>query len=220
MFYSRLILRKIYTHTLLLVSFLIFSQQEDKVYNIHDHHPQGKVVDDEESPKSLNVKLMPAAFANTLGLEFELPLKNASSIGLNIIGKYGRLDNPKIAKPVDYFETGFRAELAYKYYFAQKTPLGFYIQAFIGYTKLVYDNGNTRPFSLNLRNLDLNGDPRNDLEFKLPKPYTGGIGFGYQTILIKKRIIGNMMMGSQLGFDSANTIFYSLYISPSVGYVF
>lgn len=196
------------------------AQQEDKVYNIHDHHPQGKVNDEEKAVHKFNVKIMPAVFASTLGLEFELPLGKGSSLGVNLLGKYGRLDNPRISRPVDYFETGYRAELAYKYYFSQKGPFGFYGQAFVGYSKLVYDNGNTRPFALNLRNLDINGDPRNYSEFKLPKPYTGGIGIGYQVKIIKDKLIGNMMLGAQLGFEEDKTLFYSVYLNPSIGYAF
>lgn len=204
---------------LLLFAFGLFAQ-DDKIYNIYDHQPSGKVLDDETVLTGPNLKLMPAVFASTLGVELEIPIKKASSFGVNILGKYGRFDNPRIQKPVDYFDTGYRIELAYKYYFAKKGPLGVYAQVFVGYSKLLYDNGNTRPFALNLRNLDLNSDPRTDNSFDLPKPYTGGLGIGYQTKLYKDKIIGNLMLGSQVGFDAQNVIFYSVYLSPSIGYVF
>ncbi|HTF81484.1 MAG TPA: hypothetical protein VL947_07160 [Cytophagales bacterium] len=198
----------------------LHAQHEDKVYNIHDHHPEGNITNEDEIHQGPNLKLMPAVFASTLGIEFELPVKEASSIGINLLAKYGRFDNPRISKPVDYFKTGYRIELAYKYYFAKKGVTGLYAQAFVAYTKLVYDNGNTRPFALALRDLGVNGDPRLNTEFKLPKPYTGGIGVGYQTKIIGNRIIGNIMLGSQLCIDGNDKLFFSLYISPSVGYVF
>ncbi len=188
------------------------------------HDDRGKEKEgDLEVAKRLNIKLLPAFFNNAVGVEIELPLGDKVSIGVNALAKLGRTDfnstNFKV-RPSDHWNDGYRAELALKYYFKKKGPSGLYAQVFGGINKMVFEDGNTRPYALILRKKTTEQDLRTISEFKDTQMACGGIGFGYQTILVPKHLIVNIMIGTQINFDADNKLFLSGYLSPSIGYVF
>ncbi|MBC7389792.1 MAG: hypothetical protein H7329_11310 [Opitutaceae bacterium] len=174
-----------------------------------------------------NLKLQPAFYWSSLGLEAELVLSAKVSVALNIIGKVSGLDGKHAIKNKisdDFFKTGYLTELIGRYYIVLNkkkltlAPSGFYIQAAAGFSKLLYFDGSTRPFSLNTRfpnNYDSNGNA----DYSELVPIIGGIGTGYQVELLPGKIIANMLVGGQTNIDSKG-VFFTFYASPSVGIMF
>lgn len=189
------------------------------------HDDRGKEKEsDLEIPLRPNVKLLPAFLNNALGIELEFPLNDKLSVGINGLAKLGRTDfnntNYKV-RPSDHWEDGYRAELALKYYFKKKGPSGLYAQAFGGINKMIFEDGNTRPFALLLRKKTSDEeDLRAISEFRNTQMVCGGLGLGFQTMLIPKHIIVSILVGSQFNFDADNKIFISGYLCPTIGYVF
>ncbi|HEX8547114.1 MAG TPA: hypothetical protein VF691_09150 [Cytophagaceae bacterium] len=172
--------------------------------------------------KSLNIKLSPAIFWKTAVVEFEYPLTSKITVGLNLLGKLGRTDEAKanaILKNENLVNNGLRAELAAKYYFKNEAPTGFYIQSNVAFGNLIYFDGNVRPYTLhNHWKKPTAEDPKGKLE--RPFPVSAGIGGGYQLVLLPKHIIGNLMLGVQGNMDQQNNFFVSIYVAPSLGYMF
>lgn len=170
----------------------------------------------------LNIKVMPAFYWGTLGFEAEYPVTQKISIGLNFAGNLGRADgknaNFKI-KPEAYLEPGYNIDLVGKYYFKGEAPEGLYATLNFSYNTKLYFDGNTRPFTLHNRWKELAGlRVPNDLV--KPKPFNSGLGIGYQLVIIPKHIIANMMLAAQGQIDNNNDFFISIYLVPSIGYVF
>ena len=123
-------------------------------------------------------------------------------------------------KQGEFYENGFLAELIGRYFIQLSkkklvlAPSGFYVQASLGYSKLLYFDGNTRPFTLHTRNKDLK-----DPYFHQPSPIIGGVGAGYQVELLPKKIIANLAIGAQTNIDTKGA-FFSIYVSPSIGFMF
>jgi len=180
----------------------------------------------EESSPSVsrfNVKIQPAIFWATLGLEAEYLVSPKITVAVNVLGKLGQTDPKNNIRPLkqgDFLDNGFLAELIGRYFIQLSkkkivlAPSGFYIQASVGYSKLLYFDGNTRPFTLHTRNRNVK-----EPYFYQPSPIIGGVGAGYQVELLPKKIIANLAVGAQTNIDTKG-VFFSIYVSPSVGFMF
>lgn len=173
---------------------------------------------------ALNVKLMPAFYWNSLGMEVEYPVMDMVSIGVNVIGKMGRTDGSNVVfkiRPENYQDAAYRVELAFKYYISKSAPLGFYGQFNISYGNLLYYDGTNRPYTMHSKWKPYEeGQLRDPVPLEAPKDYSFGVGAGYQLVIIPKKIIANVMVGTQLYLEQASGIYPSVYVAPSLGYVF
>jgi len=175
------------------------------------------------SVNALNVKLMPAFYWSSIGAEVEYPINDAFSVGLNILGKIGRTDGKNVVfkiRPEDYQESAYRVELAAKYYLSKSAPIGFYGQFNLSYGNLLFFDGTNRPYTLHSKWKKFDGNVRKPAEVEPPKDYSLGLGAGYQLVVIPKKIIANIMVGTQLYLEQHSGIYPSFYVSPSLGYVF
>ncbi|MFN3403413.1 MAG: hypothetical protein ACK40G_04905 [Cytophagaceae bacterium] len=175
--------------------------------------------EEEKSGRGVNVKLSPAFFWKTVGLEFEFPLAKRMSIGLNLFYKYGNAEgvgNRFIIKEEGFPTDGYRAELALKFYLVGHAPEGFYVQLDGFYNQLMYFDGNSRPFTLhnNWDKLQYDNSPS---ILEKPNPIGGGLGIGYQLVFIPKHLIGNVTLGVQGNQDLNNNLFFTVYLAPSLG---
>jgi hypothetical protein len=163
-----------------------------------------------------NLKFSPAFFWKTIGVEAEYIVNSRFSVGLNVYGKWGvtRPEKTNETTKYNFLQDGLRTELAFKYYLMKKAPEGIYLQANIAYSQLNYFNGSAMPYTL----LNM-GLPSGEIGIK-PKPYGGGLGVGYQLVVIPKLIIANIMLGMQANVAGDNKIFMSLYAAPSIGVIF
>lgn len=171
--------------------------------------------------QGFNIKLSPSFFWKTVGLEFEYPVKRHFSLGINLMAKLGRLDGLKANRTMpneDYLKNGFAAEFVGKYYIKHEAPEGFYFQANVAYNNFFYQDGTTRPFSFFNHWRDQEGTLSK--AFKAPKPFQFGLGVGYQVVLLPKHFIGNIMVGTLGNFGDDNQFQFSIYLAPSLGYVF
>ena len=171
----------------------------------------------------LNVKFMPAMYWDALGVEVEFPISDIMSIGVNFVGQAGRTDGGNIVFKVrqeDYQKAAYRLELAAKYYLSSHAPIGAYVQVNLSYGKLAFFDGTNRPFTMHSRWKKFNeGELRTPQEEEEIIPVSTGVGFGYQIIIIPKKIIGNIMVGAQ-GHLTSKTIYPAIYIAPSLGLMF
>lgn len=181
------------------------------------------VSESSHSVSRFNVKIQPAIFWATLGVEAEYLVSPKMTIALNVLGKLGQTEPKNKIRPLnqgEFLENGFLAELIGRYFIQLSkkklvlAPSGFYVQASAGYSKLLYFDGNTRPFTLHTRNRNIK-----DPYFAEPTPIIGGIGAGYQVELLPKKIIANLALGAQTNIDTKG-VFISIYVSPSVGFMF
>ena len=175
------------------------------------------------SVNALNVKLMPAFFWSSLGVEVEYPINDAFSVGLNILGKIGRTDGKNVVfkiRPEEPQESAYRLELAAKYYLSKSAPIGFYGQFNVTYGNLLYFDGTNRPYTLHSKWKKFDSNIRKPTEIERPKDISLGIGAGYQLVVIPKKIIANIMVGTHLYLEQTNGMYPSFYVSPSLGYVF
>lgn len=170
----------------------------------------------------LNVKILPAMYWGTLGFEVEYCINGSFSLGLNVLGTLGRQDgknaNQKV-KPEDHMREGWRTELALKYYFKKEGPEGLYASLNFTYNEIFYYDGNTRPYTLHNRWKEIQG-LRLSTDFREPLPYSAGVGFGYQLVVIPEKIIANVMIGVQGHIDADNNPFIAVYAAPTIGYRF
>ena len=208
----------LFCFTFILIS-LSFAGNGIKCYSYFPHH----LKEGTTSVSRFNVKIQPAIFWATLGIETEYLVSPKITLALNVLGKLGQTDPKNNIRPLkqgDFLNNGFLAELIGRYFIQLSkkklvlAPSGFYIQAAVGYSKLLYFDGNTRPFTLHTRNRDLK-----DPNFYQPSPIIGGLGAGYQVELLPKKIIANLAIGTQTNFDTKG-VFFSIYVSPSVGFMF
>lgn len=171
-----------------------------------------------------NIKMCPAFFFNTIGIEGEYAIKPHLTFGGTVFLKYGRTDGirrPMIIRNEDYLGQGYRIEIQGKYYLKQdkknRGPYGLYVQANLAYGNTQYYDGTARPYTLNSRWREFLGLSI-PTQLDEPKKISFGAGFGYQVIFIPKRFIANVMVGTQLGFGQKNP-FVSIYVHPSIGYI-
>ena len=176
-----------------------------------------------------NIKLQPAIYWSSLGLEAEYVISPKISAAINVIGKISGTNGKHAVKNnielnENFFETGYMAEIIGRYYISLSkknltlAPHGLYVQAALGFSKLLYYDGSTRPFSLNTRHPNY-FDSYGNTYFSKPSPLIGGIGAGYQVELLPNRVIANILLGSQVNSDSKG-VFFTFYASPSVGLMF
>ena len=171
--------------------------------------------------EGFNIKLSPSVFWKTIVVEFEYPITKKFTIGLNVLAKLGSWDGVKanrIMPKEDYLNNGIGFELAAKYYFTTDAPEGFYAQANAAYNNIFYFDGNTRPFSFYSHWREQQGATSGT--FTAPQPFHIGLGVGYQVILLPNHFIGNVMIGTQGNFSGNNAFQFSVYLAPSLGYVF
>jgi hypothetical protein len=182
-----------------------------------------QITESTPSVSRFNIKIQPAIFWATLGLEAEYLVSPKITIALNVLGKLGQTEPKNKIRPLnqgEFLENGFLAELIGRYFIQLSkknlvlAPSGFYIQASVGYSKMLYFDGNTRPFTLHTRYRNLK-----EPYFYQPSPIIGGLGAGYQVELLPKKIIANLALGAQTNFDTKG-VFISFYVSPSVGFMF
>lgn len=174
-----------------------------------------------------NLKIQPAFFWASVGLEGEYVATPKMTIALNLIGKLGSTTSSQNVYPIrqeEFLNSGYLAELTGRYYMTLSkrkitlAPFGFYVQASVGYSKLLYFDGSTRPFTLHTRTRP-STDPRTPNEFATPSPLVGGLGAGYQIELVPHTILANIYLGTQVNTDSKG-VFISLFVSPSIGMMF
>lgn len=179
------------------------------------------------SASRFNIKVQPAFFWATLGIEAEYVVSPKMSVALQVLGKLGQTDSKnkvRAIKQEEFSESGYMAEIIGRYFIQLSKkklvlpPSGFYVQASVGYSKLLYFDGNTRPFTLHSRRRP-STDPRKPNDFSQPLPIIGGIGAGYQVELLPKKILANIAVGAQTNLDNKG-VFFSIYVSPSVGFMF
>ncbi|MCR6639739.1 MAG: hypothetical protein NVV82_12340 [Sporocytophaga sp.] len=177
----------------------------------------------EESPfKGFNIKLSPAFFWNTASIEFEYPLSSKLSLGINIFAKLGSTGSGKNnikVKEESFLKDGYLAEGLLRFYPLAMAPEGIFIQGSLTYGNLIYFDGNTRPYTLHnhwrkLKNVNSN------VPIEKPRPLGGGLGIGYQTVIIPEHLIGCLVLGVQANQDAGNKTFYSIYLAPSLGFKF
>lgn len=171
--------------------------------------------------EGFNIKLSPSFFWKTATLELEYPVTKHFSIGLNIFAKLGRWDGLKVNRTMpneDYLNNGMAFELAGKFYIKPEAPEGFYVQANVAYNNFFYQDGTTRPFSFYSHWRDQVG--ASATTFKAPSPFQFGVGVGYQVIILPKHFIGNVMIGTLGNFGGNDQFQFSIYLAPSLGYVF
>lgn len=171
--------------------------------------------------EGFNIKLSPSFFWKTATLELEYPVSKHFSVGLNILAKLGRWDGLKANRTMpneDYLNNGMAFELAGKYYIKAEAPEGLYIQANVAYNNFFYQDGTTRPFSFYNHWRDQVG--ASATTFKAPSPFQFGVGVGYQVIILPKHFIGNVMLGTLGNFGGNDQFQFSIYLAPSLGYVF
>ncbi len=180
------------------------------------------------SASKFNVKIQPAFFWASVGLEAECVLSAKMSLALNIVGKYGQIDaknNVHNLPKGSFLDNGYLVELIGRRFFTLNkrnlglAPIGFYVQASVGYSKLLYFDGSVRPFSLHTRIRPSSSDVSDPSNFPQPQPFIGGIGVGYQIELLHNKVVGNISVGAQ-GSSDSHGIFMTLYMSPSLGMMF
>ncbi len=177
----------------------------------------------EENPsKGFNIKISPAFFWNTASIEFEYPLSTKFSVGVNIFAKLGSTgggkNNIKV-KEESFLKDGYLAEGLLRFYPLAMAPEGIFIQGSLTYGNLIYFDGNTRPYTLHnhwrkLKNVN------SSVPIEKPKPLGGGLGIGFQTVIIPEHLIGCLVLGVQANQDAGNKTFYSIYLAPSLGFKF
>lgn len=181
-----------------------------------------------QKASKFNLKIQPAFFWASVGLEAELILSAKISVALNVVGKYGVMDGKNKTQGIrkeDFINQGFMVELIGRYYInlskknLSLAPLGFYVQASAGYNKLLYFDGSVRPFSLHTRFRTSPLDPSIQSDFPQPQPFIGGLGVGYQIELLRNKVIANLGAGAQANSDRQG-LFFTIYVSPSLGMMF
>lgn len=195
------------------------SSEEKPFYNPGGLHLNSKIVS--SGGLGFNLKVAPVLFWKTLITEFEYPLSSKFSIGLNVLTKFGRTDWGKKQQPIvkeSLLENGLRFELALKYFITGDAPTGFYVSANGAWGNLIYFDGNVRPYTFH--NHWKNTVDEASGKLLKPFPFSGGIGAGYQLMILPKHIIANLMIGAQANFDNQQSLFISLYAAPSIGIIF
>lgn len=171
--------------------------------------------------QGFSIKLSPSIFWKTATLELEYPIARHTTIGLNVLAKLGQWDGKKANRTIpneDYLKNGVAIELFGRYYIKHDAPEGFYVQGNIAFNNFFYFDGTTRPFSFYAHWRDQQGTLSS--EFKTPKPFQFGVGLGYQVLILPNHFIGNIMLGTLGNFSGDNQFQFSIYLAPSLGYVF
>ncbi len=169
-------------------------------------------------PFGLAIKLMPALYWGTIGVQVEYPIAEKISIGLMTMVKKSDSKNNTM-RPEEYQNTGFLVDLYAKYFFLGEAPEGLYGLANVSYNSILFFDGNTRPYTLHNRWKEFEGF-RVPNEIQTPKAFNAGLGVGYQLIIIPQHVIADVFLAASGNFDSDNSFFLQLYLAPSIGFVF
>ncbi len=169
-------------------------------------------------PFGLAIKLIPALYWGTIGVQVEYPVTEKISIGLMAMVKKSDSKNYSI-RPEEYQNRGFLVDLYAKYFFFGEAPEGFYGLANFSYNSMLFFDGNTRPYTLQNRWKEFEGF-RVPNEIKSPKAFNAGLGVGYQLIIIPQHVIADVFLAASGNFDNDNSFFLQLYLAPSIGFVF
>ncbi|MFK7899922.1 MAG: hypothetical protein AB8B61_04100 [Cyclobacteriaceae bacterium] len=201
--------------TLLTLS-TVFCQKQADVLAIFEK--------EEKEKKHFVIRVSPSFFWSTFGVEAERGLGKSTSLGLHAFVSIGApLDNDPLRKAAqtDVKSQGAGIDLVFKKYF---TPTfdGFFVYGLLSYNTIEYFRRDKKPFTVIST---LTEEKENDIIITNPSdkktlPYGGGFGVGYQYMIIPKHLMINLE-GGVLGFATiTNEPFFSLYISPSIGYKF
>lgn len=159
----------------------------------------------------LSIKYVPAFYWSTVGIQAEYPVTFKFSAGANLLFSLGD-EATTGALQAPSSSGGFAVDLFTKYYFADNAPEGLYAYANLSYNSLFYFDGNNRPYTIHSHWKNEDGN------FNVPTKLNGGIGAGYQ-VKILRHLIGDVLTGVQLQ-SGTDGFYYSIYVMPSIGYVF
>lgn len=169
-----------------------------------------------------NIKVSPALYWKSIVVGGEFPLGNRFSTGINLFAKYG-LNDKRFAyystQNEKFFADGISGELYFRYYLKKTAPEGFYFHTYFNYNQILYFDGSVRPYTL-YNTWDKAKLVKKTAGIGKPLPYSGGLGTGYQFILIPDKIIGDVLLGVQGNIDADNSFFVSVFLLPSIGYKF
>ena len=178
------------------------------------------------SKAGINITLQPALFYSSIGGSGEYVIGKKTSAGVNFLYKFGNIEGAKNTlnfKDEDHLKPGILAEAFFRYYIKikgtrGKAPFSLYTQFSLGYNDIIYFDGNTRPLTLhnNWKELDNN----QEVILESPQPYLGGLGAGYQLLLIPRHLIANLFVGLQGTSASDGKLIMSFFVSPSIGLAF
>lgn len=168
----------------------------------------------------LSIKVIPAFFWNTYGLQAEYPLSFKVTLGMNAYYYTGLPKDGGDEKPVHqaFHNNNFGVDVFGKYYFKDNAPEGLYAYANVSYNKMLYFDGNNRPFALHNNWKDFDGFDKNNV-LAIPSNLSGGVGVGYQ-IKFMPHLVGDATFVTQIQTSSDGGAYFSLHILPSVGYLF
>src|SRR4051794_12832127 len=94
---------------LIFLGFPSFANNNEDSLSSYNLFPDKPKSQPESTKGGFNIKLSPAFFWKTIGLELELPLGKKFSVGLNLFGKVGRTDGEKSnfkVKDQDFLQDG------------------------------------------------------------------------------------------------------------------
>lgn len=172
--------------------------------------------------KGTNIKFSPALYWKTITTSAEFPLSERSSLGLTAFAKYGLNDSRFTNLPANtetFLNDGLGGELFFRYYFKKRAPEGLYLQAYGGYNQIVNFDGSVRPYTL-YNTWNMKNQVKSASTLIKPQPYNFGISSGFQLIIIPDHIVGDVLLGVQGNIDKNNSLFFSVYLLPSIGYKF
>ncbi len=171
-----------------------------------------------------NIKISPALYWSTIGLEYEIPM---GMMTFGVAGmykfneRYGNDKNFKV-RPEDYQQDGFRAEIFGRYFFRGESPVGLFFEGKVFYNTIIYFDGSPMPYTLYNRWKELDG-LRSPNEIRKPSPFGIGGATGIQVMVIPNAIIANLKVGLDLNQDNPdnnNKLFLTIYLQPSIGITF
>jgi len=170
-------------------------------------------------PKGLTLRCMPAIFWNTFLAEGEYQLPNKKiAMGLTTYYAWGINKNTIYTRDKSK-DGGFGVDLFAKYYFSKKDKEGLFGQVNVSYNQIVYPEGTVRPFSINNNGKKSHTPADKPLIFD-PEPFNFGFGVGYQIKMIPKHVFGSIMMGCQFSRNFDGKMLPTVFLLPSVSYVF
>ena len=167
----------------------------------------------------LSIKAIPAIFWNTYGLQVEYPLSFKISFGLNAF-YYSGLPKGKESRPAHqaFHDNNFGFDVFGKYYFKDNAPEGLYVYGNLSYSKMLYFDGNNRPFALHNNWKEFDGFDKDNV-LSIPSNFSGGVGLGYQ-IKFMPHLVGDATFVAQVQTANDGGAYFSLHFLPSIGYLF
>ncbi len=181
-------------------------------------------MDNGKKEKHMAVRIVPAFFWNTIGIEFERQLKQKISVGLNTTLTFGRdIDNDRLiqanAQGSAILNQGIGIDLIIKKYF-NKGFTGLFFSASASFNSIEYFNSDKKPYTLYNSLLRKTKDEILETNTNVTNSYGASLGIGYQMIMIPDHLIVNIESGIATYLTVTNVPFFSLYLAPSIGYKF